>query len=196
MAREDPRNRFPARRRCRRRRRAHTRAPAHSLTARARPADAGYVPQIIVFQALMVLVAGRRNGGAYKTLTTADTTALSSMLPRDYETSTRNMVGLQMSGWGAAAVFFPAVTFNLLGLAANPLMSAMMTAIGLTNLVLGGKVLGGTDDAAAANAVVFNGGWAVLLALGRTAGVFSGTYVPVITVFNGAFALWCASKLV
>lgn len=105
----------------------------------------------------MAIVAGRRNGGAYNTLTTADTTALSSLLPRDYETSTRNMVGFQATGWGIAGVFFPAFTFNLLGMAVTPVMSALMTGIGLTNIILGGKILGGSDDAAAANAITFNG---------------------------------------
>ena len=59
-------------------------------------------------------------------------------------------------------MFFASKVNSILGIATTPVLSALGVGLALTNLVLGGKVMAGTDNDAAANGVLFFGGWAVL----------------------------------
>ena len=86
--------------------------------------------------------------------------------------------------WGVAGLFFPAKVFGLFGLAVTPLVAALGVGNAITNLVLGGKIMGGTDAAAAANGVTFFGAWGVLTTLGVGAGLFTGQYVSLIGIWN------------
>merc|ERR550514_391039 len=143
----------------------------------------------------MAIISARRNGGAWNSLTSADGKLLDQVLPTDYELSTRNIVGMQAFAWGVGGLFFPARVFSLFGLATSPLVLALGTGNAITNLVLGGKIMAGTDDDAAANGVTFFGSWGVLTTLGIGAGVFTGQYVSLIAMWNLAMALYCATKI-
>jgi len=154
-----------------------------------------YVPALVTWNLVMAVVSARRNGGIWSSLTSADGALLDEVLPRDYELSTRNIVGMQTWLWGVAGLFFPAKVFGLFGLAVTPLVAALGVGNAITNLVLGGKIMGGTDNAAAANGVTFFGAWGVLTTLGVGAGLFTGQYVSLIGIWNIAMALYCATKL-
>lgn len=155
----------------------------------------GYVPVLATGNAIMALVAARRRGGLWKSITTADTELLDTLLPRDYKTSVRNVIGMQMSLWGLAGLFFPTALAATLGLAMSPFVSALTAGNAVTNLVLGGRVMGGSDEDAAANGVVFFGGWATLVYLAKAAGTLTGANLNLLIVWNGACAAYCAWKL-
>lgn len=158
-------------------------------------AMAGYVPQIATFNLIMALVCARRQNGLWNVVTDADTKLLDGILPRDYSLSMRNFVGFQMLGWALGGLFFPAAVGAKLGLASTPLMNAIGTGNALTNLVLGGRVLGGSDEAASANGVMYFGGWAALIYLAKSAGVLTGANIGLIVLWNAASAAYCAWKL-
>jgi len=155
----------------------------------------GYISAIVTWNLAMAIVSARRNGGIWSTLTSADGALLDQVLPADYEVSTRNIVGMQAFAWGIGGMFFPAKVFGLFGLATTPLVLALGTGNAITNLVLGGKIMSGSDDDAAANGVTFFGAWGILTTLGIGAGLLTGKYVSLIAMWNLAMALYCGSKL-
>ena len=57
--------------------------------------------------------------------------------------------------------------FSTLGVAATPLLSALATGLGIGNLVLGGRIMRGSDGDATTNGVVLFGGWAILSYVSR-----------------------------
>lgn len=153
------------------------------------------IGMVVVWNGLMALAAARRNGGVWNTLTSLDTTTLNSLLPRDYELSVRNFVGIQALGWGVGGFFFAPKILSLLGIAGSPLINAMLMGNAITNTVLAGKILGGTDDEAAANGVTFFGAWGVLGALAVRSGVLTGQYAMLVAIWNLLSAAYCASKI-
>jgi hypothetical protein len=155
----------------------------------------GYASMLVTWNLAMAVVSARRNGGIWNSITSADGKLLDEVLPVDYEVSTRNIVGMQAWAWGIGGLFFPAKVFGLFGVVTNPLISALGVGNAITNLVLGGKIMGGTDDDAAANGVTFFGSWGILTTLGIGAGIFTGQYVSLIAMWNLAMALYCATKL-
>ena len=155
----------------------------------------GYMGMVTTWNMLCALACARRQGGLWNTVTDADTKILDAHLPRDYEISTRNIVGFQMLGWAIAGLFFPATMGAKLGMASTALTNVMGTGLAATNLVLGGRVLGGTDNEAAANGVVYFGGWAVLLHLAKGAGTLTGANLGLLVLWNAASAAYCAYKL-
>jgi len=70
-----------------------------------------------------------------------------------------------------------------------------LTGVGLTNILLGGITLGGSDRAAAANGVVLLGGWAGGLYYARAAGLFTGQYVGLVALWHALVAASCALML-
>lgn len=154
-----------------------------------------YVPTLIAWNAIMAIVCARRTGGLFSVVTKADTGTLSSLLPRDYEKSTRNFVGMQMCLWGIAGWFFSSRVVELVGVASTAATSAIMAGLAVSNLVLGGKVMGGNDADAAANGVTYFGGWAAIMWLAKSAGTFTGSYVNLLVLWNAASALFCAKTL-
>jgi len=157
---------------------------------------AGYASALVTWNLVMAVVSARRNGGIWSSLTSADTTLLDQVLPSDYEVSTRNIVGMQAFAWGVGGLFFPAKVFGLFGLATTPLISALGLGNAITNLVLGGKIMSGSDDDAAANGLTFFGSWGILTTMAIGSGLFTGQYASLIAVWNLAMALFCASKLI
>lgn len=155
----------------------------------------GYIPQIITWNMIMSIVSARRRGGLWSSLTNADTDLLSGLLPRDYDTSLRNVVGGQILAWGVMGMFFPAFLASLIGFGVTPLISALGLGCAASNLVLGGRVLGGSDDDAAANGVVFFGGWAALTYLAKGAAVINGANLNLLILWNAAVAGYCAYKM-
>jgi len=151
---------------------------------------------IMTFNAIGALVAARRSGGLFKTVTALDMDALSNLLPRDQEMSTRNLVGMQLLSWGIISTFFSSVLFGpmLLGCALDAVMPIFAAGIGLGNILLGGRVMGGDDSSAASVGAIVFGGWAVLSWLGKAAGLLTGKYLLSITIWNAVFALYCLAK--
>lgn len=156
---------------------------------------AGYVGHIVTWNLAMAVIAARRNGGIWSTATSADTKLLDEVLPRDYEVSTRNIVGMQVWAWGLGSLVAPAKVLSVLGLAASPLVNALTLCNAITNLILGGKIMGGNDDDAAANGVTFFGAWGILGTLAVGAGLMTGQYASLIAVWNLAMTAYCATKL-
>ena len=71
-------------------------------------------------------------------------------------------------------------------------MIAFLTAGGaLTNLLLASRVFGGDDNDAAANGVVFFGGWAVLTYLAKQAGTMTAANTNLLILWNAASAALC-----
>lgn len=158
-------------------------------------AFAGYAATLVTWNAAMALVSARRRGGLWATVSNADTDLLNSVLPRDYERSLRNFVGMQMSAWGVGGLFFADALGKTIGLTSTPFVAALGIGNAITNLVLGGKVMGGSDSAAAANGVVFFGGWAALTYLAKGAGVLTGANLNILILWNALSAAWCAKNL-
>lgn len=159
---------------------------------------AGYTSSIIAWNTIMAVITARRQGGLYKTITSLDTDSLSSVLPSgDIDLSTKNVVGLQLTAWGVIATFFPSFLFGsmMLGMKADGVANIMASGLGLGNLLLGGKVLAGSDKDAAATGAVVLGAWAVIGWLGKAAGHFTGTYSASTAVWNALVAAYCVKKL-
>ena len=75
-------------------------------------------------------------------------------------------------------------------------MISFLTAGGaLTNLLLASRVFGGDDNDAAANGVVFFGGWAALTYMAKAAGVLTGANLNILILWNALSAVWCAKSL-
>ena len=57
------------------------------------------------------------------------------------------------------------------------------------------RTLGTSRSDAAANGVVFFGGWAALTYLAKGAGVLTGANLNILILWNAVSALWCAKNL-
>jgi hypothetical protein len=152
----------------------------------------------------MAVVSARRQGGIWKSVTTLDTDGLNQILPKDKEIfSVRSIVGLQMLAWGAYILFAPGNFFARFGVGtagrSGALVVSAMTAffakgLAVNNLILGGKVLAGSDADAAKDGVVFFGGWCLLLSLAKSTGAVSGAALAPCLYWNAAMALLAAKK--
>jgi hypothetical protein len=129
---------------------------------------------VVLKQVIMAVVCARRGGGLWKKLTSLDTDILSSLLPRDYNKSVRNLVGLQLLGWGIMGLAFPATFWGLTGMVGTgkgaAAASALLMGLSANCIVLGGKTLGGSEKDAAVSGAIVSGGWAVLAWLGKAPG--------------------------
>jgi len=157
----------------------------------------GYGAQIALWNGLCALSAARRQGGLFDTLTKLDMSALTNLLPNDREVSVRNIVGVQTSIWGVICTFYQSFFFGskLLGCAAGTMGALTASGIGLAALLLGGKVTSGSEDDAASTGLVLFGAWATIGWLGKAAGVFTGSYMAAVTIWNAAVAAYCLTKM-
>jgi len=138
---------------------------------------------------LLALSAARRSGGLWNALTTLDTDGLSSILPRDRTASFQNIVGAQMMAWGLGLWFAPDfLVTNLMGRAS--VSSTVIKGLAINNLVLGGKVMAGSEDDAKTNGLLFFGGWAAIMLLAKNAGTMSGQYILPCLAWNAACAAY------
>jgi len=157
-----------------------------------------YTGSIIAWNTAMAVITARRQGGLWKTVTSLDTDSLSSVLPSgDIDLSPKNVVGLQLSAWGVISTFMPGFLFGskMLGMKMDPIGTVTASGLGLGNLLLGGKVMSGSDkDASAVGAVVL-GAWAVIGYAGKSAGYFTGKYMAATTIWNAAMAAYCVKNL-
>ena len=139
---------------------------------------------------LLALSAARRSGGLWKAATSLDTDILSSILPKNQDVSMQNIVGMQMMAWGLGLWFAPGfVTSNIMGEKAA-ISAVMLKGLAVNNLVLGGKVMAGSESDAAVNGLIFFGGWTALSVLARNAGVASGQYLVPVIAWNAACAAY------
>ena len=102
----------------------------------------------------------------------------------------QNIVGMQMMAWGLGLWFAPGfVTSNIMGEKAA-ISALMLKGLAVNNLVLGGKVMAGSESDAAVNGLIFFGGWTALSVLARNAGVASGQYLVPVIAWNAACAAY------
>jgi len=162
---------------------------------------AGQTSTIITWNMVMAIVAARRQGGLWATAKSLDTDAVSSVTPTkasfDDVTAPKNLIGLQLFGWGVIASFFPSFLFgsNMLGMKADGIATVSAQGIGMANLLLSGKVLSGSDKNAAATGAVTLGTWAVLGYLGKASGAFAGKYTGLTALWNAAMVAYCVKSL-
>ena len=125
-----------------------------------------------------------------------------AVLPSNTDSTLRNVMGYQMTGWGVGATVCPALMMNTL-FAANPTGATvwMMRAMGLGMLSLGAKTCGGSDADAATTGLIFYGAWykvltaaAVVSGTGKAAAATLGGYVTMIATWNLLCALSCARR--
>ena len=139
---------------------------------------------------LIALSAARRSGGLWKFATSLDTDGLSSILPKNRDVTMRNIVGMQMMGWGFALWFAPQlVTDSIMGEKAA-VAAVALKGLAVNNLVLGGKVMAGTEDSARTNGLIFFGAWTALSILAKNAGIASGQYLVPVIAWNAACAAY------
>lgn len=152
---------------------------------------------VVTWNLLMTICAARRQGGLYKTVTSLDMGTLTSVLPKDRELTTQNIVGVQLFAWAVVCLFYPAILTGglLLNTAVTPVISLVVSGLGLGNLLLGGRVMRGDAKSAASTGLVLFSGWTVLSALAKQAGVFTGTYFGLCTVVNALTAAYCLKEL-
>ena len=125
-----------------------------------------------------------------------------AVLPSNTDSTLRNVMGYQMTGWGVGSTVCPALMMNTL-FAANPTGATvwMMRAMGLGMLSLGAKTCGGSDADAATTGLIFYGAWykvltaaAVVSGTGKAAAATLGGYVTMIATWNLLCALSCARR--
>jgi hypothetical protein len=157
----------------------------------------GYIGALITWDLAMAVIAARRQGGLWKTITSLDVDGLNAVLPTSYDLKLRNFVGMQMAAWGVMCAFFQPFLFGkyVLSMASTPLTSVLATGISFQNFLVGGKIMAGSDEAAAPKGVLFFGGWAVLAAMAKSAGVLTGQYTNVLIAWNALSALYCAKTM-
>lgn len=139
--------------------------------------------------ALLALSAVRRSGGLFNTLTTLDTNGLNAVLPKNRDLTMQNVVGAQMLAWGLGLLFAPAwLTTNVLGGKVGP--TVLLQGLAVNNLVLGGKVMAGSEADARNSGLLFFGGWAAISVVARNAGLMSGQYAVPCLAWNAACAAY------
>jgi hypothetical protein len=154
-----------------------------------------YVGWMVAWNAIMAISAARRQGGLYQVATNVDVDVVSSVLPRDQKASLRNFVGIQALGWAISGLFFSSALTSTLGLASTKMIAFLTAGGALTNLLLASRVFGGDDNDAAANGVVFFGGWAVLTYLAKQAGTMTAANTNLLILWNAASAALCLKQL-
>mmetsp|Transcript_22696 Transcript_22696/g.68113 ORF Transcript_22696/g.68113 Transcript_22696/m.68113 type:complete len:286 (+) Transcript_22696:78-935(+) len=139
--------------------------------------------------ALLALSAVRRSGGLYNFVTTLDTDGLSAILPTNRDLSMQNVVGMQAMAWGFGLLFAPQyIATNLMGSAAAP--AIVTNGLAINNLVLGGKIMSGSESDARNNGLLFFGGWTAIMVMARNAGLMSGQYAVPCLAWNAACAAY------
>ena len=139
--------------------------------------------------ALLALSAVRRTGGLYNFVTTLDTNGLNAVLPKNRDLTMQNVVGVQMLGWGLGLLFAPEwLTSNIMGGKVGP--TILLQGLAINNLVLGGKVMAGSESDARNNGLLFFGGWAAISVVARNAGLMSGQYAVPCLAWNAACAAY------
>lgn len=137
-----------------------------------------------------------------------------AVLPRDSELSIRNFIGVQFAAGGVMKLLFQNFVTgpSVLGLvaatakgavavdgataAAKAITGLALSGAGLSGILLGGQTFGGSDRKAAANGLVVFGGWAAVVAAGKTAGYFTGQYLGLVFLWDVLMAAYCAYTLV
>jgi len=138
---------------------------------------------------LLALSAARRCGGLWNAATSLDTDQLSAVLPQNRDASFQNIVGAQMMLWGFGLWFAPdMIMSNIIGKGSVP--SVLLKGLAINNLVLGGKVMSGSEDDAKTNGLLFFGGWAAISLLAKNAGYISGQYALPVLAWNAACAAY------
>lgn len=166
-----------------------------------------FTPQIATFNLLMFLVAARRSGGLFNKLTQFDTDSLSRVLPSKAAFSNfldkKNLVGLQLFGWGACALFFSDFMLGpkllgvshgaaVRGVAVTSAVTAItLKGLGLGNLLLAGRTLNGSNEQAGATGTIMFGTWAALGFVGFSAGYFTGELAAACALWNAVVAAYC-----
>jgi len=139
--------------------------------------------------ALLALSAVRRSGGLYNFVTSLDTTQLSAILPTNRDLSMQNVVGMQAMAWGFGLLFAPGyIAANLMGGAAAP--AIVTNGLAINNLVLGGKIMSGSEADARTNGLLFFGGWTAIMVMARNAGMMTGQYAVPCLAWNAACAAY------
>ena len=101
----------------------------------------------------------------------------------------QNVVGVQMLGWGLGLLFAPEwLTSNILGGKVGP--TILLQGLAINNLVLGGKVMAGSESDARNNGLLFFGGWAAIAFFARQAGHMTGQYAVPVIAWNAACAAY------
>jgi hypothetical protein len=156
----------------------------------------GYVTMIATWNLLCAISCARRSGGLFKALTTLDMGPLDAVLPKDTKLSTRNIVGMSVSFWGVLGLFFQDFFFGakLLNVASTPLLAMSATGIAIANLLLGGKIMAGSDSDAATDGAVLFTGYFLISYLATAAGVFSGAWMSFLPYVNLATAAYCLKE--
>jgi len=158
----------------------------------------GYTNKVMLFNAAMALVAARRSGGLFSKLSRFDVDSVSNMLPSkaNFEAvaAKKNLVGLQLFGWGAAAYLCKCCVLgaNGLGMACSPVTKYVASGLAVANLLLAGRVLKGSDEDAAAVGLVSFAGWAAVAYFAKSSGAWTGAYLLAGVAWNTAVAAYCA----
>ena len=127
--------------------------------------------------------------GLWNAATSLDTDQLSAILPQNRDASFQNIVGAQMMLWGFGLWFMPDFLMsNIMGKGSAP--AVVMKGLAVNNLVLGGKVMSGSEDDAKTNGLLFFGGWAVISLLAKNAGIMTGQYALPVLAWNAACAAY------
>ena len=66
----------------------------------------------------------------------------------------------------------------------------LLQGLAINNLVLGGKVMAGSESDARNNGLLFFGGWAAISVVARNAGLMSGQYAVPCLAWNAACAAY------
>mmetsp|Transcript_51109 Transcript_51109/g.143240 ORF Transcript_51109/g.143240 Transcript_51109/m.143240 type:complete len:307 (-) Transcript_51109:408-1328(-) len=106
--------------------------------------------------------------------------------------TTRNVVGLQATAWGALSLF-PGKAASMMGMAAlNPLETLVMQGSALALLGLGMHIRVGSDGDASQTGFLFFASWSYLMR--NAGGVMSGTMFQVSTLVNTIMAVAMARR--
>ena len=107
----------------------------------------------------------------------------------------------KMIAWGAYIALAPQNFFSRFGigtavkgggLAVSAATAFFAKGLALNNLILGGKVLAGSNEDAASDGLIFFGGWVALLQMAKTAGAISGASLAPCIWFNAFMAVVAA----
>ena len=83
---------------------------------------------------------------------------------------------------------------KLLNVASTPLLAMSATGIAIANLLLGGKIMAGSDSDAATDGAVLFTGYFLISYLATAAGVFSGAWMSFLPYVNLATAAYCLKE--
>ena len=150
---------------------------------------AGYGSTIALWNGLCALLCVR------------ELSLLDWLLPKDSALTARNIVGLNVAGWGVITLFFKKFFFGakLLGVStakvvASPFLMMTASGIALCNLVLGGRILAGSNGEAATVGSWLFAGYALIGYLAQKSGAFAGSWMGACNILNLAIALYCLKE--